>query len=168
MTEIENNERFTVKDDAAAEWCLRKIREAEKDREKWRAHYQEQLRKIDESTENTINYFTGLLAEYFDQVPHRVTKTQESYALPTAKLVRKQQQPQYDLDDEKLIAWLYDAGKQYLLKAKVSVDWAQLKKQIKIAPNGQNVVTDDGEIVDGIAVTMRPEVFKIEMEDDHE
>lgn len=165
MSEMENTERFMVQDDAAAEWCLRKIREAEKEREKWRAHYQEQLRKIDESTENTINYFTGLLAEYFDQVPHKVSKTQESYSLPSARLVRRQQQPQYELDDEKVIIWLSDAGRQDLLKAKVSVDWAKLKKLVTITPDGQNVMTADGEIIDGIAVTMRPDVFKVEMED---
>lgn len=165
MSELENKERFMVQDDAAAEWCLKKIREAEKDRQKWREHYAEQLRKIEESTDETVSYFTGLLAEYFDKVPHKVAKTQESYALPTAKLVRKQQQPQYDLDDEKVIIWLSDAGRQDLLKTKVSVDWAKLKKLVTITPDGQNVMTADGEIIDGITVTMRPDVFKVEMED---
>lgn len=164
MSELENKERFMVQDDAAAEWCLKKIREAENDRQKWHEHYGEQLKKIDESTEETIGYFTGLLAEYFDKVPHKTTKTQESYALPSAKLVRKQQQPQFDLDDEKVIIWLSDIGRQDLLKAKVSVDWAKLKKLVTITPDGHGVMTDDGEIIDGITVTMRPDVFKVEME----
>lgn len=164
MSDLENKERFMVQDDATAEWCLEKIREAEKDRQKWHEHYGEQLRKIDESADETIGYFTGLLAEYFDKVPHKTTKTQESYALPSAKLVRKQQQPQYDLDDEKVIIWLSDIGRQDLLKAKVSVDWAKLKKLVTITPDGHGVMTDDGEIIDGITVTMRPDVFKVEME----
>ena len=85
--------RFTVTDDSTAEWCLRKIKEAKADQEKWRQHYAEQMKKVEEATAQTVGYFEGLLEAYFEQVPHKATKTQESYALPGGKLVRKKQQP---------------------------------------------------------------------------
>lgn len=163
MTET-NTQRFEIKDDAGAEWALRKIREAERDRAMWKAHYEEQLKKVNEAADATVDYMTALLADYFETVPHKSTKTQESYQLPTAKLVRKQQQPKFDIDEERACAWLFDNGYQNMLKAKVCVNWAELKKVVSITPDGTSIVDDNGVIVEGVTVTMRPDVFKVEME----
>ena len=158
----EAREEFTVIDDAAAEWCMKKIKEAEADRAMWKAHYDAQMEKVNKAADESIAYFTGKLEEYFATVPHKATKTQESYTLPGGKLVLKQQQPKFETDDDKLVPWLEANGRTGLVKIKKSADWATLKKSLNFV--GENAVTVDGEIVPGVKVEKRPNVFKVEME----
>ena len=166
MSELmeEREDGFRVKDDASAEWCMEKIREAEADRAKWKAHYEAQMEKVNEAADSTVNYFTAKLEEYFQTVPHKAAKASESYALPSGKLIRKKQQPEYKRDDAELVPWLEKNFMGQLVKVEKSADWAGLKKVVNITPDGLHVATDDGEIVPGVTVTPRPDVFKVEME----
>jgi hypothetical protein len=168
MTEIpvllDENDGFHVTDDKAAEWCMKKIQEAEADRAMWKAHYESQMQKVNESADSAVAYFTARLEEYFSTVPHKATKTQESYSLPGGKLILKQQQPKFETDDDALVPWLEANGRTGLVKIKKSADWATLKKSLNFI--GTNAVTVDGEIVPGVTVTQRPDVFKVEMEDE--
>ena len=162
----EDIKQFAVTDDESAEWCLKKIREAQASVKKWETHYAAQLEKVKAEAENDIAYFSGLLEEYFDSVPHKATKTQESYTLPGGKLVRKKQQPKFETDDEALVPWLEENFMGQLVKVKKSADWAALKKVCSVTPDGEHVATDEGEIIPGVTVTQRPDVFKVEMEDE--
>ena len=166
MSELLNDarEEFTVTDDAAAEWCMKKIKEAESDRAMWKAHYEAQMEKVNKAADESIAYFTAKLEEYFANVPHKATKTQESYTLPGGKLIRKKQQPKFETDDEALVPWLEENFMSQLVKVKKSADWAALKKVCSVTPDGEHVATDDGEIIPGVTVTQRPDVFKVEME----
>ena len=168
MSELLNDarEEFTVTDDAAAEWCMKKIKEAESDRAMWKAHYDAQMEKVNKAADESIAYFTAKLEEYFANVPHKATKTQESYTLPGGKLIRKKQQPKFDIDDETLVSWLDDNMMGPLVKVKKTADWAALKKVCSVTPDGEHVATDEGEIIPGVTVTQRPDVFKVEMEDE--
>ena len=85
-------ERFEITDDGKAEWAIQKIREANSDTVKWQEHFAQQLAKIKAENDSTAAYMTGLLADYFATVPHKETKTQSTYKLPSATLIRKQQQ----------------------------------------------------------------------------
>ena len=159
------SEPFRVTDDKSAEWCIRKIREARAEKQRWAGYYREQQRKIDQEADGTISYFEALLADYFDSVPHKRTKTQESYQLPGGKLVRKQQAPEYQRDDAALLPWLKENAPA-LVKVTEAADWAALKKQLVIAPDGETVATEDGEIVPGVKAIQRPEVFRVEMKEE--
>lgn len=160
----ETENRFRVTDDKSAEWCLTKIREARQEAEKWTAHYRQQMEKVQKEAENSVVYFEGLLSEYFDTVPHKATKTQQSYALPSGKLVLKKQQPQFATDDAALVPWLKSNAMTELVKVKESADWAALKKLVTVTPDGASVMDENGEVVPGVIVTQRPDVFKVEME----
>lgn len=164
MSLMEEEKRFEVKDDAAAEWCMKKIRDAQDEVKKWEAHYAEQLKKVKDAAEDDIAYFSALLEEYFDTLPHKATKTQESYALPGGKLIRKKQQPKFTTDDEALVPWLEANAMDGLVKVTKSANWAELKNGVTVTPDGQHVATADGEIVPGVTVEQRPDVFKVEME----
>ena len=170
MTEIpvllDEHDGFHVTDDKAAEWCMKKIREAEADRAMWKAHYESQMQKVNESADSAVAYFTVRLEEYFANVPHKATKTQESYTLPGGKLIRKKQQPKFETDDESLVPWLEENFMGQLVKVKKTADWAALKKVCSVTPDGEHVATDEGEIIPGVTVTQRPDVFKVEMEDE--
>ena len=163
MYELENP-GFTVTDDATAQWCLEKIREAEADRAKWKSHYAAQMEKVNREVDGTVAFFTARLEEYFDSVPHKASKTMESYTLPGGKLVRKRQQPQYETNDEALVPWL-ETNMAQLVKIKKSADWAALKKLCSVTPDGKHVATEDGEIIPGVTVTQRPDIFKVEAEE---
>lgn len=165
MSEAEK-EAFRVTDDQSAEWCLNKIKEAKRDVEAWRSHYEAQMKKIEDAANSSIAYFTALLEDYFESVPHKKTKTQESYELIGAKLVKKQQQPKFEIDDEQTVKWLEENFMSQLVKTKKTADWSSLKKLVTVTADGCHVANDDGEIVPGISVTQREDVFKIEMEDE--
>lgn len=159
------NDRFIVRDDRDAEWCLKNIHEAQQDKERWKKHYEQQLEKVNAEADNRIAYFTARLEEYFATVPHKATKTQESYTLPGGKLIRKKQQPKFETDDEALVPWLEENFMGQLVKVRKEADWAGLKKVVNITPDGEHVMTDDGEIIPGVTVTQRPDMFKVEMEE---
>ncbi len=159
------SEPFRVTDDKKAEWCIRKIREAQAEKQRWRDYYAEQQRKIDQEADGTIGYFEALLADYFDMVPHKRTKTQESYQLPGGKLVRKQQAPEYLRDEAALLPWLKQNAPE-LVKVTETPDWATLRKRLIIAPDGETVATEDGEIVPGVKAVQRPEVFRVETKEE--
>lgn len=161
---MDEHDDFHVTDDKAAEWCMKKIREAEADRAMWKTHYEAQMEKVNKAADDSVAYFTAKLEEYFATVPHKATKTQESYTLPGGKLVRKKQQPKFTTDDEKLVPWLEGNAMGSLVKITKSANWAELKKGVTVTPDGQHVATADGEIVPGVAVEQRPDVFKVEME----
>jgi hypothetical protein len=156
---------FQVDDDQAAQWCLDRIREANAEKERWRAYYEEQLKKITDREDRRIQFFEMKLMQYFGSVPHKQTKTQESYQLPGGKLVLKDQGPKYDKDDEKLGPWLKANKMTDLVKVKESANWAELKKMLKETPDGTGMMTGDGEIVPGITVTERPKKFVVEVKD---
>jgi hypothetical protein len=167
----EEERRFTVDDDQKAEWCLEKIREAKADLMKWIEFYVEQTDKVKAKCEARIAFFEGMLQRYFATVPHKETKTQESYALPSGKLVLKKQGPDYERDDALILAWLKANDGDRFVKTKESVDWAELKKKIDVLQltagdekvTEQVVFTETGEVVPGITVTARPDVFKVEV-----
>jgi hypothetical protein len=146
---------------------MKKIREAEADRAMWKKHYEVQMEKVNQAADNAVQYFTARLEEYFNSVPHKATKTTESYSLPGGKLVQKKQQPEYKTDDAELLQWLKDNFMYDFIKTKTveSADWAGLKKIVTVTPDGGHVATDDGEIIPGVTVTQRPDVFKVEMEE---
>ena len=157
---LEQDTGFKVTDDASAEWCLKKIMEAKADVQRWSEFYAEQMKKVKEAADSSIAYFEEKLEEYFESVPHKATKTQESYTLPSGKLVLKQQQPEYAINDDELIPWLKQNTLGYV-KVKEIADWAALKKIVTVA--GSNVVTREGEIIPGVSVAQRPDVFKVEV-----
>ena len=162
------NEGFKVENDQQADWCLRKIREAKADKERWIEHYKAQMKKAEDDAERTVAFFSAKLEEYFYSVPHKETKTQSSYTLPGGKLVRKAQLPKYSTDDSELIPWLKDNFLfDYVKETTVeSVNWAELKKTVTVTPDGLHVMTEDGEIIPGVTVEQRPDVFVVQTEED--
>lgn len=158
---------FTVDNDQKAEWAARKIREARQDTQKWTEYYERQLSAIRRANEDTEAYFAALLADYFETVPHKATKTQESYSLPSCKLVLKAQQPEFNRDEAVLCDYLDKKGRDDLVKITRRADWAALKKTIKVMEDG-TCVDADGEVVEGVQAFSRQPEFKVEMKEDNE
>lgn len=158
---------FIVDNDQKAEWAARKIREARQDTQKWTEYYERQLSAIRRANEDTEAYFAALLADYFETVPHKATKTQESYSLPSCKLVLKAQQPEFNRDEAVLCDYLDKKGRDDLVKITRRADWAALKKMLKVMEDG-TCVDADGEIVEGVQAFSRQPEFKVEMKEYNE
>lgn len=158
---------FIVDNDQKAEWAARKIREARQDTQKWTEYYERQLSAIRRANEDTEAYFAALLADYFETVPHKATKTQESYSLPSCKLVLKAQQPEFNRDEAVLCDYLDKKGRDDLVRITRRADWAALKKMLKVMEDG-TCVDADGEVVEGVQAFSRQPEFKIEMKEDNE
>lgn len=165
MTEAifdENREpEFEVNNDQKAEWCLQKIREAKADKDFWGRFYSERMKAVNEAADATIAQMEAMLMRYFGTVPHKKTPTQESYPLPSGKLVSKKQEPQFVRQDAETIDWLKKNGGQAFVKVEESLDWQNLKKSVTVV--GEGVATAEGEMIPGIKVVPREDIFKVEV-----
>ena len=87
----------------------------------------------------------------------------QRYQLPSGKLVYKKQAPEIKHDDEAILAWLYENSQapETYIEYKETLKWGELKKVLQVAGNG--MATSDGEMIPGITVTERPDVFKVEV-----
>ena len=160
----DQNAGFQITDDNMAEWAVQKIKEAQSDTEKWKAHFDAQFEAIQKSNEGTINAMKSFLGHYFTKVPHRKTKTQEKYELPSATLIRKKQNPEYKSDNEALLAYLDNNHRTDLICIKREPAWDAIKKTAVV--QGETLVdADTGEVISGVRVIARPDVFDVKLKE---
>ena len=156
--EGEELQDVAVFDDASAQYLLRRIAEADEQFERMEAWYKHQTAKAKAVRDRTVEWAERNLRAYFDLVPKKTTKTQQSYELPGGKLVLKQKQPKYERDDAALVPWLEGNGRAEMVKVEKSANWAELKKTLTLGPDGESMITEDGEVVPGVkAVPQLPE-----------
>ncbi len=167
VDEVTEQESFSVSCDNSAEWAIKKIAEETAEAQRFInvcdtmiKEYQFKRQKAQEHLDTKTSYLKGLLQQYFETVPHKATKTQETYKLPSGTLKRKFGGVEYVRNDEVLLAWLQDNNHEKFIKIKESPDWAELKKTVTIS--GNSVVTAEGEIVGGVMVTEKEDKFEIE------
>lgn len=148
-------------DDSAAQWAVQKIKEAQADNQRWADFYAEQLEKVKAANQRTIDNLTARLAEYFETVPHKSTKTADKYSLPGADLVLKHQGLEIVHDDDALLPWV-KANHPDCIKVKESVAWANVKARLSF-DSGVAVDKTTGEVVTGVNLVERPDVFEIKI-----
>lgn len=159
----EQEEEVAVFDDASAEMLLDRISWANRQYELTETWYEKQLEAAAARRDRTVAWAERALRSYFDMVPDSVkkkAKTQTSYALRNGKIMLKEQQPKFDTKDEELVPWLKQNGMGDLVKVKEEANWAELKKKLTLSPDGTGMVTEDGEIVPGVKVELRPLKFE--------
>ena len=162
------HKEYRIADDDVADWAIQKVLDAKAEYQRIADLGEREIQRIKEKIEAAAkrceadtSYLTGRLAEYFQTVPHKTTKTTEKYKLINGTLVMKRGAVKFQRDDAKLIPWLKANGHEGLVKTKEEVAWADLKKLI--APAGSMaIIGDTGEIIEGIEATVSPDEFKIE------
>ena len=161
--------RFVIDNDVKADWALRKIAEDKQEFDRIRELADGQIEKIEEqkaASERRYNYRTAylrsLLCQYFAQVPHRATKTQETYQLLSGKLVLKLSRPKPVYREDELLQYLKDNGLDDYVKTEEKAKWGEFKKLIDTSDN-KAVMKDTGEIIDCIRFEQTPEEFKVEV-----
>ena len=124
--------------------------------------YQDHIDVYEQKKKEKLDFYRALLNEYFDRVETNKAKTQESYSLPSGKLIRKLPSIKLVHDGEKLKQWLKENSINEFVEVTEKVKWGEFKKELKVTDNGQ-VVTADGEIVDGVEVETVPPTFDIKL-----
>lgn len=169
------HEAFVCDNDMKAEWCLSKIRKirSEQKREteeldRQMQFYQDQKEILNAKADEEVSFFEGILRGYFknrvDDGFAKETKTKVTYKLPTGNLVLKHREPEFDYKTEqkKAIDFCEKNGLELFVKTKKELSWSELKTLCKV--DGECVaLKETGEIVPGIKVTEREDVFEVEV-----
>ena len=156
----EPKEGWVCETDQDAEWCLLQIKRAQAEKERWKEHYKEALASVTASCDETIARMEHFLYAYFLTVPHKHTKTEENYSLPSGKIMIKKQDIDYEYDEAEVMEWLKAHGKGFI-KVKESLDWSELKATLTVM--GETVADDDAEIIPCIKAVEREPVFKVQI-----
>lgn len=122
--------------------------------------YKESLEKIKEQQKENEEFEMQLLRQYFDTVPHKKTATQESYSLPSGKLVLKDQSPEWERDEDELLTWAEKNGLDQFIKVKKSIDWDGLKKHLTVLDD-MAVLEGTTKVVPTVKVVERGKKFSI-------
>ncbi len=168
--EVHDAAPFEIDNDRKAEWALQRIKEiyAERDRlvelcEAMIRDYTEKIEAYDKKADSDAAYLKSLLSVYFLTVPHKVTKTQETYKLASGTLKLKNPGPTYNRNDEMLM----NAFPEFV-KTRRELDWKGLKGSIDaVMMDGtlRAVCRDTGEIIpeEALTVVERPLEFTVEV-----
>lgn len=158
-------ERFHIKDDGQANWAVRKIAQARRQLAEAEALAQSEIDRIQQwlqgqkrEAERTEGFFTALLWEYF--LPKFATDPRrKTIKLPSGTLQVRQLPPEFKRDDAALLKWLKEHEMMEFVETKEMPRWADLKSQVQVS--GRHVVTQGGEIVEGVEVIPRPPLFRV-------
>jgi len=161
--QLSGQSSFVIDDDGKAEWALKKIAVARAEVERMKMIVDNAKREYDKklfnfTMKNDTSFLEGALAHYFSGVERKKTKTTESYALPSGRLILKKGGDDYVRDDTKLLAWLKENKPD---KIKEEVKWGDLKREFVVS--GANAIDENGEAIPGIVVGKKPDEFKVEV-----
>lgn len=160
---------WRITDDGCADWACRKIAEERAELARIRELAEAQIARIEEKLaaaerrcENGTRFLTSKLAEYFETVPHKTTKTKASYRLLSGTLTRKFGGATMEKDDSKLVEFLKASGNLEFIKTEEKPKWGEYKKRLEIM-GGSVVDTETGEIVEGVKAIEKPDTFSVDV-----
>lgn len=159
---------FTIADDSAADWAVRKILEEEAERDRLIDLAKTQIEDLKatiedlkERCENNTGFLKSKLAAYFETVPHKETKTQESYKLLSGKLVKKKAGFEYKYEEEELTKFLEAENMAEFIDVKIKPRWGEFKKALTTDEDGNVYIAETGEMVDVIKAVEVPASFTV-------
>lgn len=161
---------FVIDDDNKADWAIRKIDEEKQEFNRIRELAEEQTARIEQKVEaaerrfnQRTSYLRSLLGSYFMQVPHRKTKTQESYRLLSGSLILKLPKIKYVYEESELVEYLKESQMQDYIKMEEKARWGEFKKLLDLSAGAYPIIKDTGEVVDCIRLEETPAEFKVEV-----
>ncbi|WP_367941524.1 host-nuclease inhibitor Gam family protein [Enterocloster citroniae] len=161
---------FVIDDDNKADWAIRKIDEEKQEYDRIRDLAEEQIARIEQKVEaaerrfnQRTSYLRSLLGSYFMQVPHRKTKTQESYRLLSGSLILKLPKIKPVYEESELVEYLKESQMQDYIKTEEKARWGEFKKLLDLSAGDYPIIKDTGEVVDCIRLEETPAEFKVEV-----
>ena len=141
---------YMIDNDQEADKAIRRIAQAKEECNRFCEFYRQQIEHVQASTAAKVERIEMQLMEYFSTVPHRETKTQSKYKLPSGELVMQKASVDYARNDSQLLAWCKKHAPQYV-KTMETPAWAEIKAYIK----------ETGDVPDGVEIVETPEQFKV-------
>lgn len=167
---VEQEQAFIIDNDQKADWALRIVADEKREYDRIHQLAETQREEIDQkeaAAERRYNqrtaYLRSLLAYYFETVPHRKTKTRESYKLLSGTLIRNLPKPKPVYEERELIQYLKDNDMTDLIKTEEKARWGELKKLLDLSQGIHPVIKDTGELVECIQIDETPAEFKVEV-----
>lgn len=170
--ETEQTEQFTINSDSLAEWALDLLRTNEQERDRLQKladekieFYTAQKAELDKRFENDTSWIKMQLRVYFESIATdklHSTKTQTKYKLLSGELVLKQPGPKFTTDDETLTAWMKTSHPEFV-KVTEKAQWGDFKTAAKVQFINDRVLTDDGEVVEGVTAEIPSPVFEVKL-----
>lgn len=165
LTETFTDDRFKIRSIEQSNWAFRKLKALDEKVKQVTDLASKEIERILEWKENELKqvgrsreFFEGLLTEYF--VRQKEMDPKFKISTPYGKVSSRKSQPKWNYEDDKVLEWLKENDKE-LIRIKEEINKAELKKKYQVM-NGQ-VVTEDGEIVEGIEVTEQPDSISIKV-----
>lgn len=156
---IPQDDGWVIENDQQAEWAIKKIEDSEAELEKWRSFYLGRVAALEEEYSRLYETMRRKLADYFQTVPHRETKTQFKYSLPSADLIQRKAKETWERDDSRLIEWLKENNYSESIKVSTSVNWKAAKEHLEVDESGTVVDKDTGEICEAVTFKTEPGEF---------
>lgn len=152
-------ERFKITNLEEADWAFRKIKQVKNDLEVKKEYVEAQKFKYDtyfqseeKSASDTIEFFEGMLREYFEEQRAEDPKFKLKTALGTANITNRKE---WDYgDEEELLNFFKENKMDEFIKTTVkeTVNKVDLKKAVTVMNNGMIINTETGEVIEGIKV----------------
>jgi len=160
------NQPFRITNLDQANWAVRKIARIETARQECRALVEQEMAKLntwlkseEEDYDQERSFFEYLLRNYLDEQQQQDSKL-KTIKLPNGKIGLRKQQPEFQRDNDKLLAWL-KKNRQDLVKVKEEPDWAGLKAVAAVLGNTM-ADPETGEVIEGVTVVHRPDKLHVE------
>lgn len=168
--EPQEKQRFVIDNDTKADWAVRKVAEEKQEYDRIEELAEEQIARTEQKLEaakrrfnQSTAYLRSLLCDYFAHVPHKSTKTQETYRLLSGRLVMKPPKPKPVYENDELIQFLKAGGYDDYVKTEEKPQWGEFKKLLDLSSGHVAVLKDTGELVECIQIEETPAEFKVEV-----
>lgn len=162
-------ESWKIKNDDEAEWWIEKCNEKLTETNRFKLaleskikDLEDKLKDLREEERQAIENRDSYLLEYFESIEDKFkkkTKTQEKYRLPSGEIVKKYPGPEFKRDETKLLGWIENNKLDEYVETKVTPKWGELKKITTIF-NGEVVIKNTGEIVEGVELIEKAPVME--------
>ena len=163
---VEKETSTIITDLNKASWAFRALVDIERKKAAIEVLAKEELDRINnwkkeemKAFEDEKQFFEFNLEQYFKE--QKVLDPKFKLSTPYGKVTSRKQQPKWNYEDDKTLEWLKENDKE-LIRVKEEIDKAELKKKFNI--NGNDVVTEDGEVVPGINIETREDSVTIKVE----
>lgn len=157
-------ETFRINNDKTADWAIAQIHESETERDRLIALAEDQIKDLTDrindlktKCDNETKFLRSCLAEYFETVQTKETKTQKTYKLLSGTLVFKKPSVKINHDDDELIKHL--DGTEFV-EIKKSLKWGDYKKNLVIQDD-RVIDSTTGEVIDACSIEDVPASFNI-------
>ena len=152
----EVKQAWKIKDLAGADWCFEKLQLIDNERDERITFAKSQIEKYEKFieqekkiAENRGSYFKWKLQEYLQER----RQSNPNYAIKTTKgKVNVTTPTVWNYDDKKLLEFLKTNELPEFIRIKEEINKVDLKKAVQVTDSG-DVVTQDGEIIEGVKVT---------------